>query len=410
MAPVDYPGPSSEKIDNPDWWPVKAEKTAEEIVDLGGALGDVAGFVEDLIGVDIFHLAASAVIGDWKALQEQAVLFRDAESGFSYIAANMQQGRYGIQDQWIGRAADAAKDWLDKYHEACLDLSGYCGAAGDAIEGLARAAYHLMQDLKHGLGALVDILLLIYTKGAVMAAKTGKDIVGFILDVIDALVEGKKLFKLFGGDFKQLGALLAAAIDQTGLIRTTISALLALAHQLELGRGIGDAVGATRPHRRNPQLAVHLRPSARGLWTRGSGMTLIDPADNVNWPTARHNMLRLLAASGTGAGADFAKDILAGARQPHELLSYRPVTDELAAQGAAFRQLLDKIPPADLQELHADAQDAVRREVDELASLDIEAAEAELRAASEPTRESRPDAPRDEDDDDWFDRSYLEDV
>lgn len=115
-------------------------------------------------------------------------------------------------------------------------------------------------------------------------------------------------------------------------------------------------------------------------------MTLIDPADSPNWPAARHNMLRLLAASGTGAGADFAKDILAGARQPHELLSHRPVTDELVEQGAAFRRLLDKIPPAELRELHAHAQEAVRREVDELASLDIEAAEAELRAASEPQR------------------------
>lgn len=245
VAPVDYPGPSSEKIDNPDWWPVKAEKAAEEIADLGGTLGDVAGFVEDITGVDIFHLAARAVIGDWKALQEQAVLFRDTESGFADIAANIQQGRYGIQDQWIGRAADAAKDWLDKYHAACLDLSGYCGAAGDAIEGLARAAYHLMQDLKHNLGALIDILLFIYTKGVTMAAKSGKNIVEFIVDVIDALAEGKKLFKLLDGDIKQLGALLASVIDQTGLIRAGISTLLALRHRFELGWGIVDATRAT---------------------------------------------------------------------------------------------------------------------------------------------------------------------
>ncbi|MFC9253621.1 hypothetical protein [Amycolatopsis thailandensis] len=245
VAPVDYPGPSPEKIDNPDWWPVKAQEAAEEILDLGGTLGDVAGFVEDITGVDIFGLAARAVIGDWKALQEQAVLFRDTESGFAGIAANINQGRYGIQDQWIGRAADAAKDWLDKYHEACLDLSGYCGAAGDAIEGLARAAYHLMQDLKHGLGVLIEILLLIYTKGAIAAAKSGQKVVGFILDVIDALAEGKKLFGLFGGDVKQLLALISAAIDQTGVIRTTISAILALAHQFELGWGIVDATRAT---------------------------------------------------------------------------------------------------------------------------------------------------------------------
>lgn len=138
-------------------------------------------------------------------------------------------------------------------------------------------------------------------------------------------------------------------------------------------------------------------------------MTVIDPADNPNWPAARHNMLRLLAASGTGAGADFAKDVLTGVRQPHELLSHRPVADELAEQGAAFRRLLDKIPPAELEELRTHAQDAVRREVDELANLDIEAAEAELRAVSEPPRERRPDARRDEDDD-WFDRPFLEEL
>ncbi|MFI6027971.1 hypothetical protein [Amycolatopsis magusensis] len=138
-------------------------------------------------------------------------------------------------------------------------------------------------------------------------------------------------------------------------------------------------------------------------------MTHIDPADSPHWPAAQHNMLRLLAASGTGAGADFAKDVLAGTRQPYELLSHRPVTDELAEQGMAFRRLLDKIPPAELRELRAYAQEAVRREVDGLASLDIEAAAAELHAAPEPPRESRPDGRRDEDDD-WFDRPFLEDV
>lgn len=245
VAPVDYPGPSPDKIDNPDWWPVRAQKAAEEIADLGGALGDVAGFVEDLTGVDIFHLAARAVIGDWKALQEQAILFRDAESGFTDIAANLHQGRYGIQDEWIGRAADAAKNWLDKYHTACLDMSGYCGAAGDAIEGLARAAYHLMQDLKHGLGALIEILLLIYTRGATAAAKSGMSNVEFILKIIDALAEGKKLFGILGGDAKQLAALVVAAIDKTGAIRATISAILALGHQFELGWGIADATRAT---------------------------------------------------------------------------------------------------------------------------------------------------------------------
>ncbi|GAB3721665.1 hypothetical protein GCM10027598_35610 [Amycolatopsis oliviviridis] len=245
VAPVDYPGPSKEKIDSPDWWPVKAGAMVEEILDLGGALGDVAGFVEGLTGVDIFQVAAGAVIGDWKALQEQAVLFRDTESGFAGIAANINQGRYGIQDQWIGRAADAAKDWLDKYHQACLDLSGYCGAAGDAIEGLARAAYHLMQELKHGLGALIDILLLIYAKGATAAAKSGKNVVGFIVDVIDALATGKKLIGLINGDVKQLAALVMAAIDQTGVIRITVSAILALSHEFELGWGIVDATRAT---------------------------------------------------------------------------------------------------------------------------------------------------------------------
>lgn len=245
VAPVDYPGPDPAKIDDPAWWPVRAEKAAEDIVDLGGALGDVAEFVEDITGVDIFHLASRAVIGDWKALQERAVLFRDAESGFADIAANIHQGHYGIQDQWTGRAADAAMDWLDKYRTACLDLSGYCGAAGDAIEGLARAAYHLMQDLKHGLGALIDILLLIYTRGSTAAAKSGKKTVEFILEIIDAIAEGKNLWAVFiEGDAKQLVALVMAAIDQTGAIRATISAILALAHQVELGRAIGEATGA----------------------------------------------------------------------------------------------------------------------------------------------------------------------
>ncbi|KZB84112.1 hypothetical protein [Amycolatopsis regifaucium] len=246
VAPVDYPGPDPAKLTDPAWWPVRAEEAVEEVVGLGGALGDVAGFVKDLTGVDIFHVAASAVIGDWKALQERAVLFRDAESGFADIAANIHQGQYGIQDQWTGRAADAAMDWLDKYRTACLDLSEYCGAAGDAIEGLAKAAYHLMQDLKHGLGALIDILLLLYTRGSAAAARAGKKNVEFILEIISIIADGKNLWKvMIDGEAKQLVALAVAAIDQTGALRAIVSAILALAHQWELGRAIGEATGAT---------------------------------------------------------------------------------------------------------------------------------------------------------------------
>ncbi|MQA11697.1 MAG: hypothetical protein GEU98_24745 [Pseudonocardiaceae bacterium] len=127
---------------------------------------------------------------------------------------------------------------------------------------------------------------------------------------------------------------------------------------------------------------------------------------------AWQNMFRLLAATGSGATTDFATDVVAGLREPHELLTYTPAVEEDRSGLDALPNLLDRLPQADLDALRAQAPNIVRRVADELATMDVEAVEAELSAATPsapvPERAASPTDDRwSDDDDDYFSGSFL---
>jgi hypothetical protein len=139
-----------------------------------------------------------------------------------------------------------------------------------------------------------------------------------------------------------------------------------------------------------------------------------NPFESEQGERVRETMMRLLAATG-GAAGDFAGEVLAGRRQPHELLVHGPVLDELVQEARGWWQLIDALPAEQRQRLSADAWTGLEQQIGELATLDVDAAVAELHelagrapeAAPPPNRSSR-DSNDDGDDDAWYDRPYLE--
>lgn len=136
-------------------------------------------------------------------------------------------------------------------------------------------------------------------------------------------------------------------------------------------------------------------------------MTTQNPFESEDGERARGTLLRLLAATG-GAAGDFAEEVLAGRRQPHELLAHGPVLDEFVQEARGWWQVIDALPAEQRQRLGADAWSSLEQQVGELAGLDVDAAVDELRdlaaRAAEPSRDLDPD----DDDDDWADQSPLQ--
>jgi len=247
-VPVGYGGPDPAQIENPDWWPVKAEKEAEELLDLGGTLGDLAELIQTLTGAekDFITMVAEALAGDWSVLQAQAVLYADAAAGLENIAANINQGRFGIERPWVGEAADRAKNWLTVYRASVLQLAQYFRGAGLAIQALARIAYHLMQDIRHFYSAAIDIALLILTEGKSLAAKRGVKLADLIAKAITEFSRWKNLKDFVtDGDLLALLHLVASFDEVVSLAQTAISALLGLAHQFAREDAIEDLLKST---------------------------------------------------------------------------------------------------------------------------------------------------------------------
>ncbi|WP_245191831.1 hypothetical protein [Amycolatopsis azurea] len=126
---------------------------------------------------------------------------------------------------------------------------------------------------------------------------------------------------------------------------------------------------------------------------------------------ARRTVMRLLAATGGPAG-DFAAEVLSGRRRPHELLAHGPVLDEFVQEARGWWQIIDALPAEDREQLAVGAWSSLERQVGEMATLDADAAVADLeelaaqvRTPPAPSRRSRPS---DDEDEDWADRSYME--
>ncbi|MBB5851139.1 hypothetical protein ACFQ05_37585 [Amycolatopsis umgeniensis] len=255
-VPVGYNGPDQAQIDNPAWWPVQAEKKAEELLGLGGSLGDVAELIKTLSGADkdFITMIADALVGDWSLLQRQAVLYADAGAGFENIALNINQGRFGIQEPWTGEAADQAKNWLAAYHDSVVGLARYFSGASQVIQALARVAYHLMQGIRHFVSSAIDIALLILTKGKSLAVRRGLRLADVISEVLAEIGRGGDLVKFVkDGEILGLIHLVLSFSETISALQTEISLLLGLAHEFARGVAIDDLLEATRAMGEAPQ-------------------------------------------------------------------------------------------------------------------------------------------------------------
>lgn len=126
--------------------------------------------------------------------------------------------------------------------------------------------------------------------------------------------------------------------------------------------------------------------------------------DTATGRKAITNAFRLLAAE-DGPMADFAKDVVAGARPPRELLTFGPAATELATLFDASTVAWDGVPVEDREQLIADGPETIRRQLDHLATLDVE---IELRRRAAAPDELPPTPPRNRpDDDEYFDQPIM---
>ncbi|MEU9691913.1 hypothetical protein [Amycolatopsis japonica] len=247
-VPVGYGGPDPEAVTDPAWWPVKAEQERQELLDLGGSLGDVAEVIKILTGSDkdFITMIADLLVGDWTVLQEQAVLYNDAATGLENIAANIDQGRFGIQEVWAGEAADRAKNWLAAYRACVLQLAQYFRGACRAIQALAKLAYHLMQEIRHGYSSTIDIVLMILTKGRKLGLERGLRVVDVISEVLDEIGRGGKIAKIVEDrEIRDIIHLILSFDEVVGAIQTLISAALGLAHSFAGQKTLDELLEAT---------------------------------------------------------------------------------------------------------------------------------------------------------------------
>lgn len=130
-------------------------------------------------------------------------------------------------------------------------------------------------------------------------------------------------------------------------------------------------------------------------------LTIENPWDSEEGRRARETRFRRLAG-GTGPIADFAADVLAGRREPHELLTHGPAAEEIHKQFRAGTKLWDRLAGAERARITERAPEIIRGMVAEHAGESVEA------PAEQPRARRRPRPPEDEfDEDEAFNRSFL---
>ncbi|MDX8032756.1 hypothetical protein SK803_21280 [Lentzea sp. BCCO 10_0856] len=124
---------------------------------------------------------------------------------------------------------------------------------------------------------------------------------------------------------------------------------------------------------------------------------MTNPFDTPVGRRARMAEFRILAASGDGVLADFAKEVVAGRAEPRDLLTTGWVVegwiDELQAEAARFRDSPEAAEEWSLEQAHA----FLDQHLAGVASLDVEAIEAALapppRVAPRPVEDEDEEGP-----------------
>lgn len=209
-------------------WPTGLEKAVQETLGTGGLLATFTGIIQDITGVDVVEKVNALLGGDWRQLYREAVLFGDTGHAFRAVRANVLNGRVGVEQYWQGNAAGGAEQWLDTYAAASGRHAEFVTEAGKRIFDWAQASYHLMENLRDGLGLVLDLVLAIVSEGS-------SEEIELAIEAFEATVGdvGTVVGFAQGDDVPQrLIGLVASLCETVQGVSDTTTALLALAHGL----------------------------------------------------------------------------------------------------------------------------------------------------------------------------------
>lgn len=118
---------------------------------------------------------------------------------------------------------------------------------------------------------------------------------------------------------------------------------------------------------------------------------MTNPWESPAGEQARRTVFRLLAAKDDGALSDFAKDVLAGHRSPHDVLREGWALE--ASLGGIEDQIerFHRLPESERTMSLDEAMASINGRIAEINALDVDALEAELRPEPEPEPEPERD-------------------
>jgi hypothetical protein len=131
----------------------------DKVTGLSSLYGQYRALIKDIIGYDPIEEAIRLVTGDWRTVFREAHGFAAAGGAFEKIQQNIDQGRFEIQDRWMGIAASRALAWLEDYSKACDQHAQFMRDAAQEIKLFARGMYHQLVALNSALDTVVDAVI-----------------------------------------------------------------------------------------------------------------------------------------------------------------------------------------------------------------------------------------------------------
>jgi hypothetical protein len=202
----------------------------ERIMGLVSYFGQYRQLIKDVVGFDPYEEIGKVVVGDWEALGRDAIGLANTSDGFDAIKANLDQGRFEIQELWTGNAAGQAQEWLAGYSCACGQHAEFLRRASEEVLHFTRGVYHRYAALSSAIDTAVDTFMDAVLK-APLTPVFGEAI---------ALLRGENRLEIWGSLFLAFSK-----------ISEVVGQIMMLAHSFagitETVAGMGEAATASWP-------------------------------------------------------------------------------------------------------------------------------------------------------------------
>ncbi|MDQ3403463.1 MAG: hypothetical protein M3548_08705 [Actinomycetota bacterium] len=202
-------------------WGIRAYREADKILATASVSSYVRDIVKKVAGRDVINDLVVLIGGlGYELLGDQAIAFRDAGHAFQSVRANIDQGRFEIQQTWSGRVSDEALAWLETYSACCRKHADFLMRAGERMMNLARLLFLAFESINRCLDFLIDQVL---KANLITDVATG----------IRSLFNGENPLHV-----------IAAILGNV----TKVSDAVAAAHTIVQGfQGVGEVLAATQP-------------------------------------------------------------------------------------------------------------------------------------------------------------------